>query len=107
MTINILFTKDSQFKFDDQITPYQYAKVHYESIVDWEHVVDHLHVNPKFHGRDCHDYVLIQTHADGFCFAQLIYMFEITHAKQMHALALILPMDEPVPTANWLCNKDL
>lgn len=90
-----------------QIEPQQYLKVHYESVVDWEQKINHLRVSAAFHGRDRHDFVLVQTHEDKFCFAQLLYLFKITYDDAVYPLALVLPMDAQVPTSHRARDRDL
>jgi hypothetical protein len=56
-----------------------------------------LRINPNFHGNDRHDYVLIKAGELDCFFAQLLYVFGITYKDETYHLALILPMDNPVP----------
>lgn len=82
-------------------------KVFYESSIDWSLQHNILRVNPNFHNRPRNDYVLIQAHVDDYIFAQLLQIFSIQYKDRMHHLALILPMDNPVPLLNRGRDRDL
>ncbi|KAJ6630016.1 hypothetical protein B0H10DRAFT_1775286, partial [Mycena sp. CBHHK59/15] len=55
------------------IVPFQFIKVHYESLSNWTSTADYLRFNPKFHGHPRCDCVLVKTTQKPF-FAQLIYL---------------------------------
>lgn len=79
-----------------QITPFQYVKVNFESVINWQITTDILRTNPQFHNRPRYDYALLQVNQDQCVFAQLLYMFGITFGEETYHMALILPMDIPI-----------
>ncbi|KAJ7877138.1 hypothetical protein B0H13DRAFT_2235919 [Mycena leptocephala] len=86
--------KPLRFDDTDTISPFQFLKVHYESMSDWKWTADYLRCNPKFHDHPRYDFVLVQT-TDKPIFAQLLYMFSCTVEGKSHHFALILPLDAP------------
>ncbi|KAJ6539999.1 hypothetical protein DFH09DRAFT_929817, partial [Mycena vulgaris] len=74
--------------------PFQFLKVHYESLSSWTSTIDYLRCNPTFQGHPRYDCVLVET-VDGPIFAQLVYVFSCTVEKKVHLFALILPFDTP------------
>ncbi|KAJ6518357.1 hypothetical protein DFH09DRAFT_1264672 [Mycena vulgaris] len=76
------------------IVPFQFLKVHYESLSNWTSTIDYLRCNPTFQGRPRYDCVLVKT-VDGPIFAQLVYVFSCMVEKKVHPFALILPFDAP------------
>lgn len=78
--------------------PFQFLKVHYESLSNWTPTADYLRCNPKFQGHPRYDCVLVKTtHKD--IFAQLIYLFTCTVEGKAHPFALVLPFDAPIGPA--------
>ncbi|KAF8173786.1 hypothetical protein K438DRAFT_1908928 [Mycena galopus ATCC 62051] len=77
-----------------RITPFQFLKVHYESLSTWTSATDYLKCNAKFNGRPRYDCVMVKTEDKPF-FARLLYLFSCMVEKQSHHFALILPMDAP------------
>ncbi|KAJ6563330.1 hypothetical protein DFH09DRAFT_1477164 [Mycena vulgaris] len=94
--------KRLRFDGGQQVAPFQFLKVHYQSLSTWNSTADHLRCNPKFHGHPRCDSVLVKTAGEPF-FAQLIYPFSCPVEKKSHAFALVLPLD--VPTGR-LSRKD-
>ncbi|KAF8971925.1 hypothetical protein BDZ97DRAFT_1901552 [Flammula alnicola] len=92
--------------FRKKIIPYQYVKVHYESVIDWEIKTNILRINPNFHHNARYDYVLLQARNDDYIFAQLLHVFGILYNDQTHYLALIMPMDVPVPRSDSNRGRD-
>ncbi|KAF8148996.1 hypothetical protein K438DRAFT_2016359 [Mycena galopus ATCC 62051] len=86
--------KRLSFDKDITITPFQFLKVHYESLSTWTSATDYLKCNAKFNGRPRYDCVMVKTEDKPF-FARLLYLFSCTVEKQSHHFALILPMDAP------------
>ncbi|KAJ7046207.1 hypothetical protein C8F04DRAFT_1322991, partial [Mycena alexandri] len=89
-----------RLRFDgiDTIMPFQFLKVHYESLSNWTPTADYLRCNPKFQGHPRYDCVLVKTtHKD--IFAQLIYLFTCTVEGKAHPFALVLPFDAPIGPA--------
>ncbi|KAJ8074178.1 hypothetical protein PM082_012470 [Marasmius tenuissimus] len=63
------------FQAHEQILPYQFLKVGYESTETWRLVTDYLRCNPSFNGKPRYDFVLFDT-PSGPTFAQLCYVFK-------------------------------
>ncbi|KAJ7687097.1 hypothetical protein B0H17DRAFT_1302090 [Mycena rosella] len=86
-----------RLRFDDTdtIVPFQFLKVHYESLSSWTSTTDYLRCNPKFQGHPRYDCVLINT-ADKPIFAKLLFPFSCTVEKKSHPFVLVLPMDAPI-----------
>ncbi|KAJ7757236.1 hypothetical protein DFH07DRAFT_868144 [Mycena maculata] len=76
------------------ITPFQFLKVHYESMSTWTSTADYLRCNPKFHGRPRYDCVLIKTPQQPI-FAQIISLFSCVVEGKSHPFALVQPLDAP------------
>ncbi|KAJ6572551.1 hypothetical protein DFH09DRAFT_916657, partial [Mycena vulgaris] len=76
------------------IVPFQFLKVHYESLSTWTSTTDFLRCNPKFNGQPRYDCVLVET-AHKPVFARLLYLLSCTVEKKAHPFALILPLDAP------------
>ncbi|KAK7059887.1 hypothetical protein R3P38DRAFT_3523832 [Favolaschia claudopus] len=85
-----------RLKFDgkDMIEPFQFLKVHYESLSSWRPATDFLRCNPKFNGQPRYDCVLVNTQDKPF-FARLLYMFSCKVEGKSHPFALVLPLDAP------------
>ncbi|KAJ7936065.1 hypothetical protein B0H13DRAFT_1853765 [Mycena leptocephala] len=91
---NVSDGKPLRFDGPDTILPFQFLKIHYESMSDWKWTADYLRCNPKFHGHPRYDYVLVKT-TDKPIFAQLLYMFSCMVENKSHPFALVLPLDAP------------
>ncbi|KAJ7764640.1 hypothetical protein DFH07DRAFT_738222 [Mycena maculata] len=83
-----------RFEGVDMITPFQFLKVHYESMGTWTSKADFLRCNPKFHGHPRYDCVLIKTVQQPI-FAQIIYLFSCVVENNSHPFALVQPLDAP------------
>ncbi|KAJ7116962.1 hypothetical protein C8R44DRAFT_832414 [Mycena epipterygia] len=85
-----------RMRFDgiDMIVPFQFLKVHYESMGTWTSTADYLRCNPKFHGHPRYDCVLIETSQQPI-FAQIIYLFSCIVEDKSHPFALVQPFDAP------------
>ncbi|KAJ7081070.1 hypothetical protein C8R44DRAFT_653325, partial [Mycena epipterygia] len=70
-----------RFENTDMIVPFQFLKVHYESMSAWTSTADYLRCNPKFHGHPRYDCVLVKT-AQQPIFARLVYLFSCTVEKK-------------------------
>ena len=93
-----------------QLQEFRYLKVNYESCVDWKTTTDYLRCNPRFHGRERYDCVLIHTidHQNNgkLTFARLQFMFEYTVGNEPLRLALVTPFYIP-PGEKRAIDKDL
>lgn len=56
-----------------------------------------LRANPEFFHQPRYDFILIRAYDDVHLFAQLQYIFSVTIEEQTYYMALILPLDEPIP----------
>ncbi|KAJ6542460.1 hypothetical protein DFH09DRAFT_1249393 [Mycena vulgaris] len=86
--------KPLRFDGKEEVVPFQFLKVHYDSLSTWTSSSDYLRCNPKFHGHPRYDGVLVKTEKEPL-FAQLLYLFSITVEETAHSFALILPLDAP------------
>ncbi|KAJ6588426.1 hypothetical protein B0H19DRAFT_1099256 [Mycena capillaripes] len=77
-----------------EIIPYQYLKVFYQSLDNWVNDVDYLRCSPSFHNLPRFDGALVKT-ISGDIFVQLVYLFTVTIDKKKHGFALVQPLDAP------------
>ncbi|KAJ6611518.1 hypothetical protein B0H10DRAFT_2165819 [Mycena sp. CBHHK59/15] len=84
--------KRIRFDGTEMIVPFQFLKVHFESMGDWTYTADYLRCNPNFHGQARYDAALVKT-TDKPIIVQLIYMFSCTVEGKSHPFALVLPLD--------------
>lgn len=56
-----------------------------------------LRANPNFFHQPRYDFVLVKVDDNVHLFAQLQYIFGITILEKTYYMALILPLDEPIP----------
>ncbi|KAJ7184441.1 hypothetical protein C8R46DRAFT_1064066 [Mycena filopes] len=89
-----------RLRFDgiETIIPFQFLKVHYDSLSTWAPTADYLRCNPKFQGHPRYDCVLVKT-TQRDIYAQLIYLFSCTVQEKSHPFALVLPFDAPTGQA--------
>ncbi|KAJ7280986.1 hypothetical protein C8J57DRAFT_1564409 [Mycena rebaudengoi] len=76
----------------DEIIPYQFLKVFFQSLDDWEDYADYLRCSPDFYGHPRYDVVIIKT-VSGTMFARLIFVFGFKVKDKIHCFALIQPLD--------------
>ncbi|KAJ3500219.1 hypothetical protein NLJ89_g9890 [Agrocybe chaxingu] len=72
-----ILEKNVRIAKEKTIQVYQMMRVRYETKTDWEQRVDILRVNPSFHHREQHDFVLVQVDKGRYIFAQLLLIFGI------------------------------
>ncbi|KAJ7734783.1 hypothetical protein DFH07DRAFT_870865 [Mycena maculata] len=84
-----------KLRAEDEITPYRFVKVFYQSLEDWSDQADYLRCNPSFHQRPRFDGALIRTET-GHIFVQLIYVFQISVGQNTYPFALAQPLDKPI-----------
>ncbi|KAF7354542.1 hypothetical protein MSAN_01366900 [Mycena sanguinolenta] len=82
-------------KSTDEIVPYRFLKIFYQSLDDWSDQTDLLRCNPRFHGQPRFDVVMVLTET-GPIFARLIYIFEASGNGKVYPFALVQPLDSPV-----------
>ncbi|RDB28873.1 hypothetical protein Hypma_015251 [Hypsizygus marmoreus] len=99
-------TREIKFKGTDAITEYQFLKVSYESMVDWQTQTDYLRRSPNFHGRQRNDYVLVNG-VDKKFFAQLLLIFSCRVDDTEFKMAYIYPLDAPPGTIHRRRDRDL
>ncbi|KAJ6559821.1 hypothetical protein B0H19DRAFT_945156 [Mycena capillaripes] len=87
--------KRIRFTDTDSIVPFQFLKVHYDSLSTWAPTTDYLRCNPKFNGHPRYDCVLVKGEQKPF-FARLLYLFSRAVEVKSHPFALILPFDAPM-----------
>ncbi|KAJ7263229.1 hypothetical protein B0H12DRAFT_1069079 [Mycena haematopus] len=97
--------KPVNFKSLDEIVPFQFLKIFYQSLDDWSDEADFLRCNPNFHGRPRFDAALVST-ATGKIFVQLIHIFEVSANGKVYPFALVRPLDAPVGVVSAK-DKDL
>ncbi|KAJ7243981.1 hypothetical protein C8J57DRAFT_1452331 [Mycena rebaudengoi] len=76
----------------DEIIPYQFLKIFFQSLDDWEDYADYLRCSPDFHGHPRYDAVIIKT-VSGTMFARLIFVFGFKVKDKIYRFALIQPLD--------------
>ncbi|KAH9017269.1 hypothetical protein EDB85DRAFT_2203032 [Lactarius pseudohatsudake] len=82
---------------DDLITEYQSIKVVYESRVDQKQYIDRLHCNPRFHGNEWRDFIMVLT-THGHFFAQLLLVFTVSVTNVVYSVCLVRPLNAPIST---------
>ncbi|KAF9470067.1 hypothetical protein BDN70DRAFT_902412, partial [Pholiota conissans] len=98
-------SSDESVANEEKATPYQYIKLSYESVINWQITTDILRTNECFHNRPRYDFVLLQASKKDFIFAQLLYTFGVTFNECIYQMALILPMDKPIVQSKNLFHK--
>ncbi|KAF7377675.1 hypothetical protein MSAN_00190400 [Mycena sanguinolenta] len=84
--------KRMAFVAEQEITPYQFLKVHFKSLEHWLDDVDYLRCNPCFHNRERYDAALVKTTAADI-FVRLVYVFTCEIGGKVHPFALVQPLD--------------
>ncbi|KAI6102268.1 hypothetical protein F5141DRAFT_1065743 [Pisolithus sp. B1] len=86
------------------VQEYQYLKVKYTSMVDWEVATDHLRCSLKVHGQQWYDCALIQLSETKTAFVQLIFLFtcKVAALDDIFHLALV----QPLTAGTGLCRLD-
>ncbi|KAJ6468344.1 hypothetical protein C8R45DRAFT_1055287 [Mycena sanguinolenta] len=80
------------FTAEQEITPYQFLKIHFKSLEHWLDDMDYLRCNPCFHNRERYDAALVKTTA-GDIFVHLAFVFTCEVADKVHPFALVQPLD--------------
>ncbi|KAJ7248079.1 hypothetical protein C8J57DRAFT_1438022 [Mycena rebaudengoi] len=81
-----------RFTPDDEVIPFRFLNVFFQSLDNWEDDSDYLRCSPMFYGYPRYDAAIVKT-STGTLFAQLIYIFACRIGDKVHAFALIQPMD--------------
>ncbi|KAJ7265150.1 hypothetical protein C8J57DRAFT_1622209 [Mycena rebaudengoi] len=76
----------------NEIIPFQFLKVFFESLDNWEDESDYLRCSPNFHNHPIYDAAIVKT-VGGTIFARLIYIFTCTVNNVVHPFALINTLD--------------
>ncbi|KAJ7195421.1 hypothetical protein C8J57DRAFT_1646956 [Mycena rebaudengoi] len=77
---------------EDEIIPFQFLKIFFQSLDDWEDYADYLRCSPDFYGHPRYDAVIIKT-VSGTMFARLIFVFGFKIKDKIYRFALIQPLD--------------
>ena len=67
---------------------FQYLRVNYESIVDWQIKTDILRCNESFHSQPRYDHILVATE-NGHFFAHILRLFQIVMGNLTHSVAYV------------------
>ncbi|KAJ7815570.1 hypothetical protein B0H14DRAFT_3745648 [Mycena olivaceomarginata] len=87
--------KRVNFHSTDEVVPYLYLTIFYQSLDDWSDEKDLLRCNPQFHGHARYDGAMVLT-PTGHIFVRLIYIFKVSANDKTYPFALVQPMDAPV-----------
>ena len=71
-----------------QVMQFQYIRVNYESVADWQLNTDILHCKESFHGRQRYDHILVASE-NGHFFARILRLFQVFVGTQSHSFAYI------------------
>ncbi|KAF7353173.1 hypothetical protein MSAN_01504900 [Mycena sanguinolenta] len=80
------------FVAEQEITPYQFLKVHFKSLEHWLDDADYLRCNPCFHNRERYDAALVKTTAADI-FVRLVFVFTCEIGGKVRPFALVQPLD--------------
>ncbi|KAJ7301222.1 hypothetical protein DFH08DRAFT_996074 [Mycena albidolilacea] len=86
--------KRVNFHSTDEVVPYLYLTIFYQSLDDWSDEKDLLRCNPQFHGHARYDGAMVLT-PTGHIFVRLIYIFKVSANDKTYPFALVQPMDAP------------
>ncbi|KAJ7713252.1 hypothetical protein B0H16DRAFT_1810756 [Mycena metata] len=84
--------KRVRFTPEQEITPYRYLKVFFQSLDDWKDEKDYLRCNPSFHNHERYDAALVKT-TTGTIFVRLVFVFTWTSEGKTYPFALVQPLD--------------
>ncbi|KAK7000821.1 hypothetical protein R3P38DRAFT_3327544 [Favolaschia claudopus] len=70
-----------------EIIPFQFLKVFFQSLETWIEDADYLRCSPSFHNSERYDAALVKT-VDGHIFARLVYVFTHKIEDKTHPFAL-------------------
>ncbi|KAL0059305.1 hypothetical protein AAF712_013953 [Marasmius tenuissimus] len=80
-----------QLKSGNEIRPFQFLKVNYESYHTWKIATDYLRCNPNFFGQPRYNFVIFTGAMDEPVFAQIKHLFVCELGGTKYALALVQP----------------
>jgi len=91
-----------------EVTPYNAARIFYESVVDWSTCRTLVRAQPQFMNAPRYDFVMINMSTDGtqVIFAQVRLFFTFTFGKTVMKLALIHPLDARLTNYNRTHTHD-
>ncbi|KAJ7278682.1 hypothetical protein C8J57DRAFT_1434112 [Mycena rebaudengoi] len=81
-----------KFTPDNEVIPFHFLKVFFQSLVNWEDGSDYLRCSPIFYGHPRYDTAIVKT-STGTLVVKLIYIFTCRIDDKVHAFALVQPMD--------------
>ncbi|KAL0057199.1 hypothetical protein AAF712_016167 [Marasmius tenuissimus] len=76
------------YKADDEIVPFQFLKINYESKETWQLATDYLRCNPNFYNSPRYDFVIFYTAASPV-FAQLKYLLVTEVGGEKYPIAYV------------------
>ncbi|KAJ8096373.1 hypothetical protein PM082_011535 [Marasmius tenuissimus] len=76
------------YRTDDEIVPFQFLKINYESKETWQLATDYLRCNPNFYNSPHYDFVIFISVA-GPIFAQLKYLFVTEVGREKYPIAYV------------------
>ncbi|KAJ7843867.1 hypothetical protein B0H14DRAFT_2358884, partial [Mycena olivaceomarginata] len=72
------------------IIPFQFLKVHYDSLSTWNPTTDYLRCNLNFNGHPRYDCVMVKTERKPF-FVRLLYLFSCKMEQKLYGLVGFTP----------------
>ncbi|KAF7334738.1 hypothetical protein MSAN_02372200 [Mycena sanguinolenta] len=84
--------KRIKFNAQQEITPYRYLKVFFQSFDNWANDTDYLRCSPSFHNRERYDATLVKT-TTGNIFVRLTFVFTCTIEDKTYPFALVQALD--------------
>ncbi|KAJ6459099.1 hypothetical protein C8R45DRAFT_942523 [Mycena sanguinolenta] len=82
------------FVAEQDITPYQFLKIHFKSLKHWLDDTDFLRCNPCFHNWEKYDTALVKTTVgDIFVCLAFVFICEVEVGGKVHPFALVQPLD--------------
>ncbi|KAK6984340.1 hypothetical protein R3P38DRAFT_3332873 [Favolaschia claudopus] len=75
-----------------EIIPFQFLKVFFQSLETWIDDTDYLRCSPSFHNSERYDAALVKT-VDGHIFVRLVYVFTYKIEDKTHPFALVQALD--------------
>ncbi|KAJ7241195.1 hypothetical protein B0H12DRAFT_1250508 [Mycena haematopus] len=84
--------KRVKFTAHQEITPYRYLKVFFQSFDNWVDDTDYLRCSPSFHNCERYDAALVKT-VTGTIFVRLAFIFACTIDDKTYPFALVQALD--------------
>ncbi|KAF7378401.1 hypothetical protein MSAN_00266700 [Mycena sanguinolenta] len=84
--------KRVKFNAQQEITPYRYLKVFFQSFDNWADDTDYLRCSPSFHNQERYDAALVKT-TTGNIFVRLAFVFTCTIEDKTYPFGLVQALD--------------